>query len=329
MTVLVSILMPAYNAERWIAASIRSALSQTWERKEIIIIDDGSSDRTSEIAKGFESGNVKVITQENRGASVARNRALDVAQGDYIQWLDADDLLAPEKITRQLAAAEGTREDRILYSGPYGVFHHTVDRARYRPSALWKDLKPVDWLIASFSERAWMVPAVWLISRQLTERAGRWDERLSLNDDGEYVCRVVLASESIRFVPDAFSYYRSSGFKQLSRSTSDPAMWSLLLSAKLSIEHLRAHESTARTRDASLALLQLTSQFFFPDQTEFQDQITKLAKELDGELMPRKWTWRISLMAAVLGWRTTGRVISAIRRARLATAVKLDHILSR
>src|SRR4051812_27885378 len=101
MKPLVSILIPAYNAERWIADTLRSAIAQTWDAKEIIVIDDGSNDRTLEIAKTFESPSVRVVTQKNQGAAAARNLGFSLCKGDYIQWLDADDLLAPDKIELQ------------------------------------------------------------------------------------------------------------------------------------------------------------------------------------------------------------------------------------
>src|SRR5947208_1543765 len=106
MKPLVSILIPAYNAERWISDTIKSALDQTWPRKEIIIVDDGSRDQTFRIAQQFGSKNVSVVTQENHGASATRNKAFNLCQGDYIQWLDADDLLTSAKIAEQMAASE-------------------------------------------------------------------------------------------------------------------------------------------------------------------------------------------------------------------------------
>ncbi len=108
-TPLVSVLIPAYNAAPWVAKAIGSALAQDWPRIEIIVVDDGSRDSTLRAARQFESKRVKVVAQENQGAAVARNRALSLAQGDYIQWLDADDLLAPDKITQQLHAEAGSR----------------------------------------------------------------------------------------------------------------------------------------------------------------------------------------------------------------------------
>ena len=102
MKPLVSILIPAYNAERWIAETVQSAIAQTWPRKEIVIVDDGSTDQTFSIARTFASKEVRVVSKENHGAAGARNYALSLSQGDYIQWLDADDLLSPEKVAKQM-----------------------------------------------------------------------------------------------------------------------------------------------------------------------------------------------------------------------------------
>ena len=99
MQPLVSILIPAYNAGPLLADTVRSALAQSWPRKEIILVDDGSKDDTLAVAKQFESAEVKVVTQANQGAAATRNRAFYLAQGDYIQWLDADDLLSPPAAT--------------------------------------------------------------------------------------------------------------------------------------------------------------------------------------------------------------------------------------
>ena len=100
MKPLVSILIPAYNAEEWITDTLRCAIAQTWEPKQIIVVDDGSTDRTLAIARQFESDQFRVVTQKNQGAAATRNQALSLCRGDYIQYLDADDLIAPDKISR-------------------------------------------------------------------------------------------------------------------------------------------------------------------------------------------------------------------------------------
>src|SRR5207237_10738940 len=191
MTPLVSILQTAYNAERWIGDTIQSALTQTWPRTEIIIVDDGSRDRTLRVARQFASRNVSVVTQQNQGASAARNKAFELCQGDYIQWLDADDLLAPDKIARQMEAATELKSRRTLISSAWGYFIYSRNRASFVPTALWCDLASVEWLIRKIGQNLQMPTATWLVSRELTQSAGSGDARLLVDDDGECFSRVV------------------------------------------------------------------------------------------------------------------------------------------
>ena len=98
----------------------------------------------------------------------------------------------------------------------------------------------IDWIITKFVENSWMNPAAWLVSREITELAGYWDERLSSSgdDDGEYICRIVASSEKVKFVPEAKCYYRVGHTDSLSKRRSDNAYESLILVTKLCIEHL-------------------------------------------------------------------------------------------
>src|SRR6516162_9612373 len=152
MTPLVSILIPAYNAERWIAETISSALAQTWPRKEIIVVNDGSIDQTLRLARQFESKGVSVVTQENQGVCAARNKAYNLCQGDYIQWLDADDLLSPNKIAKQMEAVEKSQSKQTLFSCGWGYFRYDPSKARFVPTSLWRDLPPNEWLLRRWEE---------------------------------------------------------------------------------------------------------------------------------------------------------------------------------
>src|SRR5260370_41966977 len=98
---LVSILIPCFNAERWVAQAIESALSQTWPEKEVIVVDDGSTDASLEIIESF-GARERWETGPNRGGNVARNRLLELARGEWLHYLDADDYLVPEKIASQM-----------------------------------------------------------------------------------------------------------------------------------------------------------------------------------------------------------------------------------
>ena len=93
----------------------------------------------------------------------------------------------------------------------------------------------MDWLFHKINENVWMNPAVWLVSRKLTEQAGPWNEKLSRDDDGEYICRVVAASEKVQFVEEGMSYYRVGSIGSLSGSISDRSNESMLLSTSLCI----------------------------------------------------------------------------------------------
>ncbi|MEH1833149.1 MAG: glycosyltransferase family 2 protein [Nostoc sp.] len=110
----VSVIIPAYNTEVYIARAIESALEQTLTDIEIIIVDDGSSDQTVEVAKSFTDQRLKVIVnQQNLGVSVARNRALRAAQGEWVAVLDSDDWYAPERLEKLVLLAEETNADMI------------------------------------------------------------------------------------------------------------------------------------------------------------------------------------------------------------------------
>src|SRR5208337_354073 len=128
MNPLVSILVPAYNAQNYLEDTLRSAVGQTWPRKEIIIVDDGSKDQTAAIARQFESPTVRLVAQENQGAAAARNQAFSLCQGDFIQWLDADDLLAPDKITKQMEQLDKCPSPRTVLSSAFAKFIYGHNR---------------------------------------------------------------------------------------------------------------------------------------------------------------------------------------------------------
>lgn len=327
MTDLVSILIPCYNAENWLGETIESALAQTWLRKEVIIVDDGSTDKSLHVAKQYESKMVKVISQENQGAAAARNKAFKHAQGDYIQWLDADDLLAPDKMEQQLKRIHGGAEHRILLSSSWGKFYYRQEKAQFTPHHLWADLEPVEWLIIKFNENVYMNPAAWLVSRKLSDVAGPWNEKLSQDDDGEYFARVVAASEKITFVPEAKCYYRKSNPRSLSRDLSRKGCESLYLSLSLCINHLRSLEDSRRTRAACLQLLQDNLRSFYPDHTDILKKTNDLAKELGGRLSPPVVSWRYGLARRMLGPVRAKKVKRTTAMLRQSIAWNWDKLL--
>ena len=307
MKPLVSILIPAYNAEPWISDAISSALRQTWQNKEIIVVDDGSTDQTLAVASPFAKEGVTVISQNNRGASSARNHAYSMCQGDYIQWLDADDMLALDKISRQMEFAESIKNPRVLLSSEWGRFLYRIKRARFIPTELWQDQTALDWLLRKMTLNIWMQPGSWLVSRELSEAAGPWDERLSFDDDGEYFCRVLLKCQGIAFVPGARTFYRACPGSLSSVDSSDRKLESAWLSIRLHIKYLQQMEDSERTRDAAVGFLQTWLNIFNPYRMDIIEQMQKLAKRLGGEVkclrLVEPLRWKFAWMEGVFGRR--------------------------
>ena len=301
---LVSILIPAYNSEEWISATIRSAIAQTWERKEIIVVDDGSKDQTAEVARQFACSSVMVVSTENQGAAAARNHALRLSHGEYIQWLDADDILAPDKIERQLGAIQESDSRRILLSAPWGNFNYRTHRARFIPNSLWQDLAPVEWLLRKMGENLHMQTATWLTSRELTEAAGPWDAQLCNDDDGEYFCRVILASEGTRFVPEAKVFYRITSSNRVSYiGRSDAKKNSMFSSMKSHIQYIRSLEDSERVRKACLTYMQNWLDHFYPERPDIVVELQTLAAQLGGSLQMPRLRWKYAWMEPILGWK--------------------------
>jgi glycosyltransferase involved in cell wall biosynthesis len=303
MKPLVSILIPAYNAEQWITDTIRSALAQTWPWKEIIVLDDGSTDRTLAVAKQFESDEVRVLTQPNQGAAAARNNALALSRGDYIQWLDADDLLSPEKVTHQMQRAAQTSDRRMLFSSGWGSFRFRSAKAKFIPTALWTDLDPTEWMIRKWEGNCLhMQTATWLVSRELTEAAGPWDTRLLGDDDGEYFSRVINASNMIRFVPQSRVYYRITSSNRLSYiGRSDEKMEAQFLGMKLQIGYLRAREDNDRVRAACINYLQTWLPSFYPNRPDLMQEAQQLAASLGSQLSLPKASWKYGWIEKLFG----------------------------
>lgn len=303
MKPLVSILIPAFNAQDWIAETLRSALAQTWEPKEIIVVDDGSTDRTLAVAQRFESDSLHVVTQKNQGAAAARNKAFSLSKGEYIQWLDADDLLAPDKIAKQMAALRYCPNERTVASSPWAYFLYWNNRAKFVPTPLWCDLSPTEWLLRKMGQNLHMQTATWLASRAISEAAGAWDTTLLGDDDGEYFCRVLLQSDGVRFVPDAKVYYRLTGLGSLSfiafSANKLEAHWRSML---LHIKYLRSLEDSPRVKAACVRYLQNWLLHFYPERLDIVRQAEQLARSMGGELetprLLRKYAW----IRPIFGW---------------------------
>ena len=328
MRAFVSILIPAYNAEDWIADTLESAITQTWPHKEIIVVDDGSTDGTLAIARRFEPKGVRVVTQSNQGAAAARNTASSLSRGDYIQWLDADDLLSPDKITLQMQAAEKIRDSRTLFSSPWASFRYRPAKAKFIPTPLCSDLDPTEWLTRKWEGNWHMQTATWLISRELTEAAGLWDTRLLGDDDGEYFARVINASTGIRFVPQSRVYYRITPSSRLSHiGRSNKKMEAQFLGMKLQIAYLRARDDSDRVRAACVNYLQTWLPNFYPNRPDLVQEAQQLAASVGGRLSLPKASWKYAWIEKLFGFEAAKHAQLYLQRAKSSALRAWDKVM--
>ena len=205
---LVSVIIPALDAEPWIHVALSSVIGQTWDRLEVIVVDDGSRDGTRDVVTGMSDPRVRLVTQEHRGASAARNRGFAECSGELIQFLDADDVLGSEKIALQVTALRDAPDGSVA-SCAWASFSSGIDDATTTPEPVWEVSDPVEWLARSLGGEGMMQPGCWLVPRPVVEAAGPWDETLTLHDDGEYFARVLTRAARNVFVPQAMVYYRA------------------------------------------------------------------------------------------------------------------------
>jgi len=307
VTPLVSILIPCHNAACWLGAAIESALAQTHPDCEIIVVDDGSTDNSLEISRSYESRGVRTAAQTNLGASAARNHAFRLSRGTFIQYLDADDILDPGKISAQAALLVNSPPD-TLSSGLWVRFSGKPGSHPAESHLNQRDLSGVEFLQLFYEKANMMQPGAWLSPRGLLEKAGPWDESLTVNDDGEYFARVMLRSSGIRYCPGAVVYYRSEGVQTLSRRRSPAALRSVFRATELITGHLLAADRSERSLAAAAYAWKWTAFELLPEEPSLSRDAENRCLELGGSNLPYPAGPRLSMLAGLIGWRRAKRL---------------------
>ncbi len=281
---LVSILIPLYNAEEYFDETMKSLLFQTYKNLEIIIVDDGSTDASLEIARNYEKlhKNVKVYTQLNSGAQKARNRAFELSKGEYIQYFDADDIMHPHKILSQIEVLrQNDFQETTVATGKWISFKESIENTLYVDLIINKSYEnKFLYFKESWENVQYIIGQSWLITRKLHLKVGKWNESLVRNQDGEFFTRVAYNADKIIFVQKSIVYYRKGILTSITSKKSLKSMHSHLDSYRIYADLVKNDLNKHSLHKAVASLYSVFYGDYYPLDKQMKKEVLALIKEL-------------------------------------------------
>ena len=315
---LVSVIMPCYNSRSTIKDSISSILFQSYSNIELIVVDDGSTDNSVEEIEKLKDSRIKILQQKNCGGGAARNLGLKRANGKYIQFVDADDLLSSHKIELQVDLLEqnpgkvSVCNTVFFYDGenPY------VKKPDHNSDFLYDTDDPVDFLVNLYGGKgkAGMVQTnAWLSPRSVIKKSGLWNEELAIDQDGEFFCRVLLSSKGVAYSKEGFNYYRkfknrSSVSKRDSRRANEDVLKAIQLKSRFLL-------TKADKRKVGPVVSRMYKEFAVSCYPKFRDLSAIALAESDrlggSDFVPTLGGEGIELVKRLLGWKLAKEIAYA------------------
>jgi len=245
-TPLVSILIPCHNARQWISQCIQSAIDQTYLHKEIVVVDDGSTDGSQDVIRSF-GDRIRSEFGPNRGSNFARNRLVELSRGDWLSFLDADDYLLPRKLERQMEAVEHNKDVAVVSSPPIEFFEKTGET--------YQQTFEDDDLLANYIGWGRFSTTACLWKKEALIEVGGWNQNQPVCQEHELILRLILAGKEFKLLKEPLSVYRRANSESISRRspigtlTHQMALLNklesfLLTSGTLRDNHRRALEQT-------------------------------------------------------------------------------------
>ena len=209
---MISIIIPLYNAARFIAETLQSVQAQTYTDWECIVVDDGSTDNGAEIVQRIAQADMRIryVYQSNAGPSAARNHGLRLAKGDYIQFLDADDWFPPQRFENMLAAYARTEENVILYSGL--CLGAEDDIHQHMPYSAHTNVGDIDFkrMYGGFGREFSFIPGAILFPAAYLKHV-QWNEAMRASEDWDYYLQLTQQGYTFRNLPEELFVYRLVG----------------------------------------------------------------------------------------------------------------------
>ena len=219
---LVSVIIPVFNYDRFLGEAIESVLSQTYQHLEVIVVDDGSTDRSGEVAKSFANRGVRYCHQVNAGIGPARNKGVELARGEFLAFLDADDRWPEEKIERQLRAFESDPSLEMCFGQALQLQNGPQWEAGVKDNKL-----PEAGMVPG------MVPGTMIIKRDAFDRVGKFPGGLKVGEFIDWYARAVELQVRSAVLPDLFLWRRIHDSNQGVRERQSVSDYARVLKAKL------------------------------------------------------------------------------------------------
>lgn len=307
----VSIIIPCYNVDRFLAETLESVFAQTFADYELIVVDDGSTDSTASVIRSFGS-KVKAIFGPNRGASLARNTGTEYARGEFIQYLDADDLLAPNALENRVKKLLSTGAD-VAYSDWQKLEESETGRFLLGETVARRiDDIHSDPEIALFTN-FWAPPAALLYRRSIVEAIGGWNISLPIIQDARYALDAALRGGRFAHVPGVGAYYRISRQSSLSRRDPLAFVQDVFLNACQVEGWWEKNEGLTDERRAALAqVYNYTARtLFIGNSAMFRDSLRRLYKVMPG--FQFTWPKIAGVLKSILGRRGAAYLLRLLR----------------
>jgi glycosyltransferase involved in cell wall biosynthesis len=321
MSSLVSVIIPCFNADRFLVETIESVLKQTYRNVELIVVDDGSSDNSRDIIESF-GARVKADFGPNRGPSAARNRGTQLASGDFIQYLDADDLLAPDALSGRLEALRVSNAD-VAYSDWQPLMQA---ESGFEPaSAVCRTIQSVNpdpqvAILTSF----WCPPAAILYSRRIVTRIGRWNETLPILQDARFLFDAALHNARFAHAPGVTAFYRIHN-RNISRRNQRTFLIDCLENAIQVYGLWRESDLlTDARRDAALDVISYVARVSFEVDRQLFIRAIHTGKAIKPDWMPRGTT-PYRLLSSTIGFAGAEQCASLFRRVKAFVSLGAVH----
>lgn len=241
---LVSIIIPTYNRAHLLGETLNSVINQTYQKLECLVIDDGSTDYTEQLMEFYcdKDQRIKFFqrpSNRKKGASACRNYGIEKSTGEYIQFLDSDDLISINKISEQVGAMLSESEVDLV-TCKWGRFVANINEVLlFEDLKVYQDFSDSYLFLNTLADSKGYFPLhAYLLSKNVIIKSGWWNEYISLNDDGEFMSRVIANSRNINFANNVIAYYRCSQGDNLSAFNTKEGVVNSLRSWKLIVAYL-------------------------------------------------------------------------------------------